>query len=176
MDVNNVPGFSVLWIPPPHSWVKLNTDGSVQSGSASCGGLLRGEDGEFLFAFSTRLGECSIMLAELWGILIGLGLVAARGFHNIIIDSYSKSAIALIHEGCHQSHPCAAIIRNIWDIAKELHVCFNHVFREVNAPADLLSKYGHGVDQDVEVFDSVLAFLSLALLADRSATVFSRGV
>ncbi|KAK7243780.1 hypothetical protein RIF29_38592 [Crotalaria pallida] len=40
---------------------------------------------------------------------------------------------------------------------------------------DLLSKYGHNVSQDVEVFNTAPAIISLALLADRSNTSFSRG-
>ncbi|MCI19679.1 RNA-directed DNA polymerase (Reverse transcriptase), partial [Trifolium medium] len=51
-------------------WVILNTDGaSKYSGSAGCGGLIHGTDGEWLGRFSKNIGICNAFVAELWGIL-----------------------------------------------------------------------------------------------------------
>ncbi|KAK7274184.1 hypothetical protein RIF29_15263 [Crotalaria pallida] len=49
MDVisNQACGVLICWEPPPHSWVKLNSDGSLVSSTdlATCGGLLHDAGG-----------------------------------------------------------------------------------------------------------------------------------
>ncbi|KAK7268816.1 hypothetical protein RIF29_21525 [Crotalaria pallida] len=53
------------------------------------GGLLDDEDGQFLFAFAFKLRPCSIMHAELWGILVGMFLVpfSERGLRQHSTES-----------------------------------------------------------------------------------------
>ncbi|KAK7289885.1 hypothetical protein RIF29_03904 [Crotalaria pallida] len=117
---------------------------------AACNGLLRDEHGSFLFGFASKLGPCSLMHAELWGVLIDSQLVVSRGFKNDICVEAD-----LLSDECN---------------------VFNHVYREANAPADLLAKCGHSGSQDVDIFEDAPLFLHLALLADRSATYYSRGL
>ena len=64
----------IRWKTPPHGWFKLNTDGSSKASSreAGCGGILCNDQGKAIGAFSYRIGACSALNAELWGILIGL--------------------------------------------------------------------------------------------------------
>ncbi|MCH88233.1 hypothetical protein A2U01_0009116, partial [Trifolium medium] len=38
----------------------------------TCGGLIRGGSGECLGDFARGLGECSVLAAELWGVLEGV--------------------------------------------------------------------------------------------------------
>ncbi|KAK8635385.1 hypothetical protein V6N13_004123 [Hibiscus sabdariffa] len=62
------------WSPPPPGWIKMNDDG-VQWGSVgcfACGGVARGNGGEWVFGYNKGIGLCSIKEAELWGILIGM--------------------------------------------------------------------------------------------------------
>ncbi|MCI38672.1 putative ribonuclease H protein, partial [Trifolium medium] len=37
----------ISWKPPPHGWVRLNTDGACRDdGLIGCGGIIRGSEGE----------------------------------------------------------------------------------------------------------------------------------
>ena len=64
----------LAWSPPMVGWVKIELDGSViqQTGEAACDGILRDYHGNFIKAFSAKLGNCSITAMELWGACIGL--------------------------------------------------------------------------------------------------------
>lgn len=88
----------IRWIPPVNGWVKLNSDGAFSSGVdiASCGGVVRDHVGSFLFASSQRLGSCSALHAELWGILTGLRLLVERGYSKVVIDTDSTACISFL--------------------------------------------------------------------------------
>lgn len=65
----------------------LNCDGSVVEIGlvASCGDVLRDKLGRFMFGYAAKLGSCSVLEAELWGILHGLMIVWSRGFRNLVV-------------------------------------------------------------------------------------------
>lgn len=65
---------SEVWSPPAHGIWSLNCDASVNSNGrvAGCGGILHDHHGNFIFAFAHRIHPCSVMEAELRGILHGL--------------------------------------------------------------------------------------------------------
>ncbi|KAK7318076.1 hypothetical protein RJT34_02774 [Clitoria ternatea] len=94
---------SVCWEPSASGWIKRNSDASiVQQGLAACGGILRNQDGNFICSFACNLGSCSIMQAQLWGILKGIKLAKSRGFNRISTDSESLSAVK-IYQWWHSS-------------------------------------------------------------------------
>lgn len=64
----------VRWSFPSPGKVDLNYDGAITDAGlhASYGGVLRDENGNFLFGYAVKLGACSVLTAELWGILHGL--------------------------------------------------------------------------------------------------------
>lgn len=80
MDNGNNTG-QISWIHPGLGEVALNRDGSVfQVGSqAACGGVVTDEAGNFLFAFAANPCSCSILEAELRGILHGLKIAWSSG-------------------------------------------------------------------------------------------------
>ncbi|KAK8555230.1 hypothetical protein V6N12_009378 [Hibiscus sabdariffa] len=61
------------WVKPPQGWCKLNTDGAVNRspGMVSSGGVVRNEEGNWLIDFDRRLGVCSVLEVELWGLFEG---------------------------------------------------------------------------------------------------------
>lgn len=56
---------AISWSPPTPGFVKLNCDGSVvdQGRRATCGGILRDHDGNFIFAFAGNLGQATVVNA-----------------------------------------------------------------------------------------------------------------
>ncbi|CAN1847923.1 Putative ribonuclease H protein At1g65750 [Linum perenne] len=64
------------WRPADEGWCSLNSDGSLYSSNnrAAAGGLIRDHEGRLLAAFAANLGSCSIMRAELRGIIEGMRL------------------------------------------------------------------------------------------------------
>ncbi|MCI88056.1 ribonuclease H protein, partial [Trifolium medium] len=69
------------WKPPEENYVKLNTDGACKEGGrrAGCGGVIRGNQGEWLGDFVKGVGYCNAFVAELWGVLEGLRLAQRLG-------------------------------------------------------------------------------------------------
>ncbi|KAK7260345.1 hypothetical protein RIF29_26312 [Crotalaria pallida] len=74
------------YISSPTGFVKLNVDGSVYKPSrrATCVGLLRDENGDFIEGFTCNLGMCSLVKAELWALLLDLRIVARLGIVKLV--------------------------------------------------------------------------------------------
>ncbi|XP_061344134.1 uncharacterized protein LOC133290088 [Gastrolobium bilobum] len=88
----------ISWQFPIEGYVKLNTDGTARGnpGPAACGGVIRDSSGRWLHGFACKLGVCSAFKAELRGILRGLKIAWGEGFHNIEVESDSKSVISVL--------------------------------------------------------------------------------
>ncbi|KAL4343285.1 hypothetical protein AHAS_Ahas11G0063100 [Arachis hypogaea] len=83
----------VGWEPPEEGWIKLNVDGSVlQLGSrGACGGLLRNFRGRMLVGFSMNIGTCTITMAKLWAIYIGIKMAVKLGINKLNVESHRKA-------------------------------------------------------------------------------------
>jgi hypothetical protein len=70
----------IILQPPLVSWIKCNIDGasSGNPGIASCGGVFRDSDAEFLLAFAEPLGVASSYSAELSGALRAIEIAFAN--------------------------------------------------------------------------------------------------
>ena len=66
----------VRWESGSEGWITLNTDGAAKGnpGPAGAGGVLRGDQGEWIAGFSENLGYCSSVKAELRAVWRGLSL------------------------------------------------------------------------------------------------------
>lgn len=169
----------VCWSPPSDGWIKLNSDDSVRDGNgiASCGGILRDENGIFLAAFASNLWACTIMQAELSGILHGIHLARRRNVAKLLIESDSNNAIQLLDSACDSTHPCALILHDIKELIKDFPcVKWSHTYREANQCADILANHGHSLVWGVHLFNQVPPFLSLAIFADLVGTPFDRAL
>jgi hypothetical protein len=80
-------GYSLVevgWKPPVGSFVRLNTDEARKNDSRTgCGGVIRGNQGEWLGGFAKGVGNCSAFMAELWGVFEGLALAKRMGLRKI---------------------------------------------------------------------------------------------
>ncbi|QHO48036.1 Putative ribonuclease H protein [Arachis hypogaea] len=86
----------VGWEPPEEGWIKLNVDGSVlQPGSrGACGGLSRNFRGRMLVGFSMNIGTCTLTMAELWAIYIGIKMAVELGINKLNVESDSRVALS----------------------------------------------------------------------------------
>lgn len=168
----------VRWLPPEEGFVKINCDGSLspQFSLASCGGVIRDHWGAFIAGFSCKLGNCSILLAELWAVFYGLKLGVDRGFRLVIVETDSLTAKNLIVKGCSSQHPCYNLIANIRNLAEAcVSIVWRHVFWESNQVADALAEHGSSLPVKMKLFEVAPDFISLPLLYDASSVFFQRG-
>ena len=145
-SIPNIQIRQVAWIPPPFNWKKVNTDGSFLSdlGLASCGGIARDYNGNFIIAWSFNLGHCTITAAKLWAIFWGLLISRSLGFSCLMLEIDLNATGMLIEEELVATHVHAAIINSIRNLLTEdWTVEVNHVYREANNCADKLAKLGH---------------------------------
>ncbi|PKI38974.1 hypothetical protein CRG98_040626 [Punica granatum] len=84
--------------PATLDWVKLNTDGASKGnpGPAGAGGVLRNDDGRWLSGFSHRIGWAIAVIAELWGVLIGLRHVWELVYRSEVLELDSGVAYKMI--------------------------------------------------------------------------------
>lgn len=67
------------WSPPIWPSFKLNSDGVRKlNGKSSAGGLIRDANGRWVAGFGMNIRDCSITIAELWGLYHGLTLAWNR--------------------------------------------------------------------------------------------------
>ncbi|MBA0548816.1 hypothetical protein Golob_019888 [Gossypium lobatum] len=104
--------------PLPNNWVSLNTDGSVRFDK----------------------GNCTILEAELWGILDGLNLILDRRFERVLIQTDSIEAINVILEDSSENSNFA-LVRKIHHILKRVEQWkIQYIPRKENLIADNLAK------------------------------------
>lgn len=176
-----------MWNKPSSGWTKLNCDAAVShlGTNAAAGGVLRGADGHFIFAFSSYLGSCNTSEAELNSILLGASMIVARGLRRVVIESDSLLAIRLIRVGCSTLHPNYGIVRDIHRRIQTIGECsISHVLYEANQMdwpslaclwvivADCSSLYLHlflyyfmqGLHRDCVLYRFLVVLFVLALL------------
>ncbi|MBA0804088.1 hypothetical protein Gohar_014242, partial [Gossypium harknessii] len=124
------------------NWVYLNTDDSVRidEGFVADGGYVRDYNGEWIIRFSRYLGNCTMLEAELWGILNGLNLILDRRFENTLIQTDCIEAINAIMEDS-SGNSNSALVRRIHHTLKMFKQWkIQHTPREENLIADSLAK------------------------------------
>ncbi|XP_061340875.1 myrcene synthase, chloroplastic-like [Gastrolobium bilobum] len=140
------------WEAPPTTWIKLNSDGacSVKGTRLSCGGVIRSCNGDWIAGFSKGLGCGNILMAKLWGILIGLEWTWVKGYQRVMVETDSMDACELITQGCVDSHPCHLLMLRIREmLEKSWMVRVDHVNRECNRVADWLARQASQVDWSI---------------------------
>ncbi|KAL9278245.1 putative ribonuclease H domain-containing protein [Arabidopsis thaliana] len=129
----------IRWQLPSLGWVKLSTDGASHGnpGLATAGGVIRGEEGEWLGGFALNKGICSAPMAELWGVYYGLVIAWERGFRRVELEVDSKLVMGFLQTGVTGMHPLSFLVRLCHGfISRDWLVRVTHVYREANRLAD----------------------------------------
>jgi ribonuclease HI len=135
----------ILWTPPLLNWIKCNTDGASigNPGNASCGGVFRDSNAEFLLAFAEPIGHASSYLAELCGAMKAVEIAHARNWTNIWIETDSALVVTTFNN---PSKPVPWSLRNRWRnvlvMIQSLNFIVSHICREGNKVADLFANQG----------------------------------
>ncbi|CAN1121361.1 Putative ribonuclease H protein At1g65750, partial [Linum perenne] len=143
------------WRPAVEGWCSLNSDGSLYSRSnrAVTGGLIRDHEGRLIASFASNLGSCSIMRAELRGIIDGMLLAWEKGVRKLVIQTDSRAAVEILLNDSDLAHRHASLVEQFSSLKnRDWEVAIHHVYREANFAADYLATVGHDLDLGTHVF------------------------
>lgn len=78
----------ITWKSPPAGWITVNCDGAVKGAEekANAGGLLRDGRGTWIVGYSRAIGVCSVLTAELSGIMDRLLVAWDMGFRKVQVE------------------------------------------------------------------------------------------
>ncbi|XVE96557.1 hypothetical protein REPUB_Repub02eG0232900 [Reevesia pubescens] len=90
--------YVAVWSPPGSGFVKFNVDAAVNSlvDAASCGGVLRGADGNILALFYGPLERCDVNVAEVMAIKLALEVFLEANlavYGKLQVESDSSNAV-----------------------------------------------------------------------------------
>jgi ribonuclease HI len=165
------------WSPPISGWVCLNVDGALRDGVIGCGGAIRGSDGEWINGFSKLIGRGDVYVAELWGVLEGIGMARRMNFSRVEVRIDSKEVVNdIMHHN--SSRMCGkALVDKICQMLKmDWDVVVKHTYREANRLADALAKHSFSVKDEVCFFQDCPQFCKHQLDADVKGIVSPRSV
>jgi ribonuclease HI len=135
----------LLWLPPMPNWIKCNVDGAScgNPGNASCGGIFRNHEAEFVYGFAEFLGVTNAYVAELCGVMRAIEIAFQNHWNNLWIESDSLSVVSAFN---HPEKQVAWSLSNRWRnsiyMVKQMNVIVTHIFREGNQVADRLANHG----------------------------------
>lgn len=161
---------SCNWNAPPLGFVKMNVDAAVKMGesSAGCGGIVRDQDGNFIFGFSMKISQCPVLEEECLALLHGLRLIWGRGFRAGIMESDSQGTLDLINDGGTTSSSLSPIIEDIRNVmADEADIRWSKVNRENNRVAACLARHSFSLNCNLLIYKSAPIFIQLLLLEDK---------
>ncbi|XP_017604367.1 uncharacterized protein LOC108451147 [Gossypium arboreum] len=127
---------------PNSNWVSLRTDGLVRldEGFAAAGSFVSDHNGGWIMGFCRYLGNCTMVEAELWGILDGLNLILDRRFERLLIQTDIIEVVNAIQESSSRNSNFAIFRRFhlILKMVKQWRI--QHIPREENLVVDTLAK------------------------------------
>ncbi|XP_038699593.1 uncharacterized protein LOC119996887 [Tripterygium wilfordii] len=144
--LNKAPRPVSIWVAPPTSHLKWNTDGSSRLDKVGIGGVLRDSSGNFLCIFSGPVGNLDATSAEMEAIRKALEISVAHGSSNgveLIVESDSHNSVSWLKKGSSNPWSMDQDCNAITNLTKVFAaVNFVHIWREANGVADFLAKKG----------------------------------
>ncbi|XP_021732105.1 uncharacterized protein LOC110698909 [Chenopodium quinoa] len=132
------------WLPPPHDFVKINTDASITNeGWVGLGVVARNDEGSVLFAASRRIRAWwSVEIAEAKAIVWALSLGVKFGITNAIIESDCQVIVTrLSKEMVHNTDLDMVLGDAMMQGARYSSLQWSHVRREENVVAHNLANF-----------------------------------
>lgn len=112
--------------------------------SIGSGGLMRMATEDWVARISSFDGKGDALYAELSAIKNGLTFAWSEGHRNIHCETDSLKVVNLLQDGvCHNFHKYSTILGEIRSLLNQqwlVHI--SHVYKEANACADYLAKFG----------------------------------
>lgn len=157
------------WQKPKPGWWKLNSDGAISDRGAICGGVIRGEEGEWIRGFSVKCVDRVCELVEAWGVLYGLQICWDLGIKQLEVESDALQVVQRI-EQLHHLHLRAEPWKSIGEmLSRDWTVCVQHVVREKNRCADRVTKLGLRSPEERIIWSSPPQEVVAILEEDRTA-------
>ncbi|KAL9414398.1 hypothetical protein AB3S75_042799 [Citrus x aurantiifolia] len=156
------------WQPPTWPWCKLNTDGFARnSWDAGAGGVIRDSVRNWILGFCMNIGECPVVMAELWGLYQGLVLAWDAGIKCLLVEVDSLCVSQMISKQVvvpNVSHALVVAVRDL--LNRNWQVSLNHIFREANSVADFMANMTHSLPYGLHLFTSPPVGIYSVILQD----------
>ncbi|KAL4385217.1 hypothetical protein GQ457_15G009690 [Hibiscus cannabinus] len=135
------------WAPPQVGWVKLNVDAAVATVDHTVGieGVVRDENGVWLFGYARFVGRCDVLLAEFWAIHDGLLHVWSMGYRRVELESDCLEAVRVINNESDMMGGSVLVESIKRLLGQDWRVEVRYISRENNRIADLLAKRGRNM-------------------------------
>lgn len=133
------------WLPPPSNILKVNVDGAVccHSGRAAIGCVGRDSGGGWIEGEAWNVGEATVIKAELLAVYYGLHLAWKLGVQSVILETDSQQAVDIICNGAWANEELNGVVDACKElIHREWKVIVVHIYREANAVADWIARWG----------------------------------
>ncbi|KAF7815419.1 ribonuclease H [Senna tora] len=100
-----------------------------------------------------NLGSCSILMAEMWGVLSGIELAWQRGSRKLEVEMDSLVVCGMVQGTTVETHPCFPMLNRIHNLLRrDWEVVFRHSYREGNRATDAMASLGHGAGFGLNCF------------------------
>ncbi|XP_024640616.1 uncharacterized protein [Medicago truncatula] len=131
----------IVWKPPTHPYIKVNTNHSLHNSNAACGRIFRDQYGAFMGGFSANIGVFSVFEAEIMRFIISIEMAARHHWRFLWIEGDSTSALFAFS----MSSLIPIRWRNRWHncFSLGMQVFSSHIFCEGNGCTDKLSSHDH---------------------------------
>ena len=146
----------IRWLPPPWPWCKLNTDGSCKNAwEAGAGGVIRDSVGHWISGFGMRIGESSVLMAELWGLYQGLILAWDAGIKQVLVEVDSLCVTQMISKQVVVLNVFYALVVAVQELlSRNWHTVITHIYREANLAAVFMANIAHSLPLGLHVFSN----------------------
>ncbi|KAF7805340.1 putative ribonuclease H-like domain, reverse transcriptase zinc-binding domain-containing protein [Senna tora] len=121
----------------------------------------------WIVGFAKNLGKGNALLAELWGIRLGLQIATDNSLSNITLESDSLATINMIKGNTSSSHPLfpmVVVIRRMLESYEGVRLV--HVSSNANRVADAMAKQGHLLPFGDFLYEEPPVFCSIAYQED----------
>lgn len=160
---------TIIWLPPPHRILKLNTDVYIQLKTrvAYGRGLFRNNSGMCITGFVCNIGYCSVPQAEAWALLHGLRIAWCSRIPRLHAGSDNETLVNIILNKYHSPASCHSLTKSIKNEFMHFsEILISHIYRERPTFLPIFSLIMHTVSTMVYTYSSPPDGLGTWLLHD----------